>query len=94
MVRGATWWDERLWCPEWGEQWGQKYQGLVGSCAHAARFDRPPAGGEILSLRYDLTVPFARFVAVHSIGNIKRYHIGKVGVGSQNVTACCIMLSP
>ena len=36
------------------------------------------SGGEILSLRYDLTVPFARYVAVHSIVNIKRYHIGKV----------------
>ena len=36
------------------------------------------AGGELLSLRYDLTVPFARFVAVHNVVNIKRYHIGKV----------------
>jgi hypothetical protein len=36
-------------------------------------------GGEILSLRYDLTVPFARFVALHGVGNIKRYHIAKVG---------------
>jgi hypothetical protein len=36
------------------------------------------AGGEILSLRYDLTVPFARYVAVNGVGNIKRYHIGKV----------------
>lgn len=35
-------------------------------------------GGEILSLRYDLTVPFARYVALHGIGNIKRYHIAKV----------------
>ncbi|KDD74722.1 histidyl-tRNA synthetase, partial [Helicosporidium sp. ATCC 50920] len=35
-------------------------------------------GGEILSLRYDLTVPFARFVAMHGITNIKRYQIGKV----------------
>ena len=35
-------------------------------------------GGELLSLRYDLTVPFARYVAVNSVGNIKRYHIGKV----------------
>lgn len=35
-------------------------------------------GGEILSLRYDLTVPFARFVALHGVGNIKRYHIAKV----------------
>jgi len=31
-----------------------------------------------LSLRYDLTVPFARYVAVNNVGNIKRYHIGKV----------------
>ncbi|GFR48349.1 hypothetical protein Agub_g10236, partial [Astrephomene gubernaculifera] len=41
-------------------------------------YDLADQGGEILSLRYDLTVPFARFAAVHSIGNIKRYHIGKV----------------
>lgn len=35
-------------------------------------------GGEILSLRYDLTVPFARYVAMNKIANIKRYHIAKV----------------
>lgn len=35
-------------------------------------------GGEILALRYDLTVPFARFLALNSVGNIKRFHIGKV----------------
>ena len=35
-------------------------------------------GGEILSLRYDLTVPFARFVATHGINAIKRYQIAKV----------------
>ena len=35
-------------------------------------------GGELLALRYDLTVPFARFLALHSVGNIKRFHIGKV----------------
>jgi hypothetical protein len=28
--------------------------------------------------RYDLTVPFARYVALNGIGQIKRYHIGKV----------------
>jgi hypothetical protein len=39
---------------------------------------RTPQGGELLSLRYDLTVPFARYVAVNGITNIKRYHIGKV----------------
>ena len=37
-----------------------------------------PQGGEILSLRYDLTVPFARYLAMHSVGNIKRYHIARV----------------
>jgi histidyl-tRNA synthetase len=41
-------------------------------------YDLADQGGELLSLRYDLTVPFARYVAVHAIGNIKRYHIGKV----------------
>ena len=35
-------------------------------------------GGEALSLRYDLTVPFARFMALHSAGNIMRYQIGPV----------------
>ncbi|KAL7665053.1 histidine--tRNA ligase [[Candida] zeylanoides] len=35
-------------------------------------------GGELTSLRYDLTVPFARFVASHGVSNIKRYHIAKV----------------
>eukprot|EP00803_Ostreobium_quekettii_P009552 evm.model.scf_85EXC.10 EVM.evm.TU.scf_85EXC.10 scf_85EXC:64372-67395(+) len=41
-------------------------------------YDLADQGGEVLSLRYDLTVPFARFVALHAVGNIKRYHIGKV----------------
>lgn len=36
------------------------------------------AGGELLSLRYDLTVPFARYVALYGITSIKRYHIAKV----------------
>lgn len=46
------------------------------ACARLARLLQ---GGELLSLRYDLTVPFARYVAVNAVGNIKRYHIGKVG---------------
>eukprot|EP00887_Chlorella_sp_A99_P006734 scaffold3.g6734.t1 len=41
-------------------------------------YDLADQGGEILSLRYDLTVPFARYVALHGITNIKRYHIAKV----------------
>ncbi len=36
------------------------------------------AGGEALSLRYDLTVPFARFMALNAVGNIMRYQIGPV----------------
>ena len=41
-------------------------------------YDLADQGGELLALRYDLTVPFARFLAVNAVGNIKRYHIGKV----------------
>lgn len=32
----------------------------------------------MLSLRYDLTVPFARYMATKAVPNIKRYHIAKV----------------
>jgi len=35
-------------------------------------------GGELLALRYDLTVPFARYLAQNKIQNLKRYHIAKV----------------
>ncbi|KAL4130507.1 hypothetical protein PRIC2_006503 [Phytophthora ramorum] len=41
-------------------------------------YDLADQGGELLALRYDLTVPFARFMALHSPGNIKRYHIARV----------------
>ncbi|KAG5445356.1 histidyl-tRNA synthetase, variant 2 [Clonorchis sinensis] len=41
-------------------------------------YDLQDQGGELLSLRYDLTVPFARYVAMNKIKNIKRYQIGKV----------------
>ena len=41
-------------------------------------YDLNDQGGELLSLRYDLTVPFARFMASHNLPSIKRYHIGKV----------------
>lgn len=34
--------------------------------------------GEKLSLRYDLSVPFARYLASNNVSQIKRYHIGKV----------------
>ena len=45
---------------------------------HQLIYDLKDQGGEILALRYDLTVPFARFLATNAVGNIKRYHIGKV----------------
>ena len=35
-------------------------------------------GGEQLSLRYDLTVPLARYIGSNGIRNFKRYQIGKV----------------
>lgn len=35
-------------------------------------------GGELLALRYDLTVPFARYLAQSKIQNLKRYQIAKV----------------
>ncbi|CBZ52166.1 putative histidyl-tRNA synthetase [Neospora caninum Liverpool] len=41
-------------------------------------YDLKDQGGEQLSLRYDLTVPFARYVASHDIEKIRRFHIGKV----------------
>lgn len=42
-------------------------------------YDLADQGGELCSLRYDLTVPFARFLAQNKdIQNIKRYHIAKV----------------
>jgi len=41
-------------------------------------YDIKDQGGEQCSLRYDLTVPFARYCATNNIQSIKRYHLGKV----------------
>jgi histidyl-tRNA synthetase len=41
-------------------------------------YDLQDQGGELCSLRYDLTVPFARYVAMNAIKQIKRYHIARV----------------
>ncbi|XP_003782166.1 probable histidine--tRNA ligase, mitochondrial [Otolemur garnettii] len=41
-------------------------------------YDLKDQGGELLSLRYDLTVPFARYLAMNKMKKMKRYHIGKV----------------
>ena len=42
-------------------------------------YDLQDQGGEICSLRYDLTVPFARWLAMNpDVRSIKRYHLAKV----------------
>jgi histidyl-tRNA synthetase len=41
-------------------------------------YDLADQGGEMLALRYDLTVPFARYCAEHGVKQIKRYHIARV----------------
>ena len=42
-------------------------------------YDLADQGGEICSLRYDLTVPFARWLAMNpTVQHMKRYHIAKV----------------
>ena len=41
-------------------------------------YDLADQGGELLSLRYDLTVPFARYLAMNGLENMKRYHISRV----------------
>lgn len=41
-------------------------------------YDLQDQGGELCALRYDLTVPFARWLAMNSVQQIKRYQIAKV----------------
>lgn len=41
-------------------------------------FDLMDQGGQMLTMRYDLTVPLARYAAQHNIFKMKRYQIGKV----------------
>ncbi|XP_062179734.1 histidine--tRNA ligase, cytoplasmic-like [Phragmites australis] len=41
-------------------------------------YDLADQGGELCSLRYDLTVPFARYCAMNNISTLKRYQIAKV----------------
>ena len=41
-------------------------------------YDLQDQGGELLALRYDLTVPFARYLAGERTQQIKRFHIAKV----------------
>jgi histidyl-tRNA synthetase len=53
-------------------------QGKYGEEGGKLIYDLADQGGELLSLRYDLTVPFARYIAMHGISNIKRFHIARV----------------
>ncbi|KAF8054669.1 hypothetical protein N665_1321s0015 [Sinapis alba] len=41
-------------------------------------YDLADQGGELCSLRYDLTVPFARYCAMNGITSFKKYQIAKV----------------
>jgi histidyl-tRNA synthetase len=41
-------------------------------------YDLADQGGELCSLRYDLTVPFARYVAMNGLTSFKRYQMDKV----------------
>lgn len=41
-------------------------------------YDLADQGGEPLALRYDLTVPFARYVAMNNVSMIRRYQIARV----------------
>lgn len=41
-------------------------------------YDLEDQGGEICSLRFDLTVPFARWLAMNNIQHVKRYQLAKV----------------
>ncbi|TVY43670.1 Histidine--tRNA ligase, mitochondrial [Lachnellula occidentalis] len=41
-------------------------------------YDLADQGGELCSLRFDLTVPFARWLAMNNVSQIKRYQIAKV----------------
>ncbi len=53
---------------------------LLGSYGEDEKliFDLAEQGGESCALRYDLTVPFSRFVAMNNVKQIKKYQIGRV----------------
>lgn len=65
---------------------------LAGKYGEDARliYDLEDQGGELCALRYDLTVPFARWLAMHSVQQVKRYQIAKVYRRDQPVSACLL----
>ena len=46
----------------------------------------------MLLCRYALTVPFARYIALNGITNIKRYHIAKVPPDSCTKRTVCVLV--
>jgi histidyl-tRNA synthetase len=62
--------------------------GKYGDEASKLVYDLADQGGELLSLRYDLTVPFARFMATHGVQKLKRFQIGKVYRRDQPNSKC------
>ncbi|XP_068021795.1 histidine--tRNA ligase, cytoplasmic-like [Melanerpes formicivorus] len=53
---------------------------LVGKYGEGAKliYELQDQGGELLALRYDLTVPFARYLAMNKLNTMKRYQVAKV----------------
>ncbi|KAL6525495.1 hypothetical protein OROHE_015802 [Orobanche hederae] len=53
---------------------------LMGKYGEVSKliYDLADQGGELCSLCYDLTVPFARYVAMNKLNSFKRYQIAKV----------------
>ncbi|KUJ20076.1 histidyl-tRNA synthetase [Mollisia scopiformis] len=53
---------------------------LTGKYGEDAKliYDLQDQGGEACALRFDLTVPLARWVAMNNVTQVKRYHIGNV----------------
>mgnify|MGYP000302160688 CR=1 FL=1 len=52
--------------------------GKYGSESKKLVFDLEDQGGQLLTLRFDLTVPLARYVAMNNLSKLKRFHYGPV----------------
>jgi histidyl-tRNA synthetase len=56
----------------------QTLLGKYGEDGGKLVYDLADQGGGLLSLRYDLTVPFARYLATNGVETMKRFHIARV----------------
>jgi histidyl-tRNA synthetase len=56
----------------------QTLLGKYGEDGGKLVYDLADQGGALLSLRYDLTVPFARYLATNGVETMKRFHIARV----------------